>query len=1113
LRGLDKEVNIGDLCFQPCRLTRLPDLAFLPNRPLGMSVKDDDTRLIEAGFPCHQVGAETQRERGASSALPPLYFLHVWWARRPLTPSRAAILASMLPAGTDPEWFLRQLGIEKRVVEINGQQWTLTGKVLEKVQKVEKGEEALLFDRQVLNLLKKEDERRAKNLKIIAQLNNSDPSLKNDPVLLRWEAESEPVPEPWPDEGDDLPVVRVAADPAHVNERITFAKTDRVKAVLGEAIKWDPQDLYGYSRAFTNFPAQVLETKVVLDPTAGGGSIPFEALRLGHKVIANELNPVASIILHATLDFPARFGPGLEKDIQYWGDKLLSHVSDQMADVSPFSSLQRQEKEHLREHCKKHLEVIPQFDIAEYDQTGLLYCRQVTCPHCGGEAPLLNTCWLSKESGKQWGVKIVTDGKKRNGKVRFETYRISDSMSTGREDPNFATVNHGVGLCIHCRQAIDANEIKTQARGGPSLGRWKDLLYCVVATRFQPKLDRQGKPQRYKSGQKAGQIKTKKVRFFRPPNERDLAALEEAQKRLNENWDRWDAEGLIPTESIPQGNDMRPAIYGMTRWCDMFTPRQLLGHLTLVEELNRLKPQIISRLGQDKGRAVMTYLQFVIDKGLDFNSKQTIWIPQRSVIGHTFTRHDFSLKWTFSEMIFSGPFSGVHWALSQIIDAYSAITKLIWSDCSSPPDVDIHNCTGAYMPHIAKQSVDLICIDPPYYNNVQYAELSDYFYVWEKRTLQDLYPDYFARRLTNKRDEAVANPNRDGGSKAAKATYEQMMADIFNECRRVLKDGGLLTLMFTHKSKEAWEALTKALIENGWSITSSFPIESEASRTIHLNEKAVAISSVFITCRKRVSDSNESATWAGFGGTGVQQRIRKAVKEGLVEFRSLKLNPVDKMVASYGRALKVLSQQWPVLDGDEEVGPIRVMNEASRVVAENQIQRLTNGRLKVEDLSPETAMALTLYGIYGLNGLPYDEALNLSRSLNIRLEIKIGGYSAEGRFIGINTKAGSRQRARLAAAEETGFHAPLIRGGSKLRLARPEERNARRLASPQTEWDILHGMIMAYREGDIPVARGYLARHAGGKQELIKNLVNVWAAEMTDEDLRREAMAIAFGLK
>jgi len=1075
----------------------------------------DDLRLIEAGFPCHQVGAETQRERGASSALPPLYFLHVWWARRPLTPSRAAILASLLPADTDPDWFLRQLGIEKRIVEINGQQWTLTGKLLEKVRKGREGQEVLPVDAPVLKLLAKEDERRAKNREIIAQFKIADLSFANDAVVVRWDAESKPIPKPWPEEGDELPVSAVAGDPAHVNERIAFAKSDSVKKALGEPIKWSPEDLYGYSRAFADHPEPTFQSKVILDPTAGGGSIPFEALRLGHRVIANELNPVASVILHATLDYPARFGPALEKDIHCWGNKLVEHVSKEMADVTPFSPLPAQERLHLREHCKRCPEVTSEFDVPEYDQTGLLFCRQVTCPHCGGEAPLLNTFWLSKESGKQWGVRIVTDGKARNGKVRFETYRVSSGKGPKGEDPDLATVNKAVGMCIHCRHAINAEEIKAQARGESPVGTWKDRLYCVVAVRFQPKLDKNGKPQRYKSDDKAGQIKTEKVRFFRPPNERDLAAIAKAGKRLQENWDRWDAEGLIPTESIPLAHKTKePLRAGMKRWCDMFTPRQLLGHVTLVEELNRLKPRILDELGEEKGRAVVTYLQFAIDKGVDYNSRQTRWEYTRGVIKGTFGRHDYSLKWTFGEMIFSGPNSGAAWGLAQIMDSYKGLAEL-----QQRVNLDNHNPisfvhgTAAHLPEISDRSVDIVCMDPPYYNNVQYAELSDYFYVWQRRTLTDLYPDYFTRRLTNKQDEAVANPDRDGGSAKAKETYEYVMGDIFAECRRVVKDHGLMTLMFTHKSQDAWETITRSLIESSWNITACVPVESETQQGIHTKNTASAISSVFIACRKRLSEVGEPDTWTGFGGTGVQQRIRQAVEEGLEDFKALKLNPVDEMVASYGRALRVLSEQWPVLDGDEPVGPVRAMNEASRVVAENQIRRITNGRLKVQDLSPEAAMALTLYGIYGLGEVPYDDALNLSRSLNIRLEGKTGGYEAEGRFIGINTQATSGRRARAAAAEETGFHAPLIRKGSKLRLARPDERNARRLDHPQTEWDILHGLVMAYRKGDIPVARAYLARHGEGKEGLFKDLVDVWAAEMADENLRKEAQALAFGLK
>ncbi len=416
------------------------------------------------------------------------------------------------------------------------------------------------------------------------------------------------------------------------------------------------------------------------------------------------------------------------------------------------------------------------------------------------------------------------------------------------------------------------------------------------------------------------------------------------------------------------------------------------------------------------------------------------------------------------------------------------------------------------MPGVSDNSVDLICMDPPYYNNVQYAELSDYFYVWQKRILADLYPHCFKRRLTDKQSEAVANPDRDGGNKKAHAAYEDMMAEIFKECRRVVKPLGIMTLMFTHKSQDAWEALTRSLIENNWIISAAFPVESEFTNSQHIMNNASAASSIFIACRKRMGQSDEPALWTGFGGSGVQQRIQKAVAEGLTDFAPLKLNPVDEMVAAYGRALRVLSEQWPVIDGDQEVGPVRAMNEASRVVAENQIRRITGGRLTVADLLPEAAMAVTLFGIYRLAEFPYDEALNISKSLSTALENKTGGYEAKGRFIGYAAQAGSR-RSRGMKAEEIGFHAPLVRKGAKLRLARPEERHEARLNHPQTEWDVLAGVIMAFRQGDIPVARAYLDRHAEGKYPLVLALLEVWAAEMPDETLQKEARAIVFGLQ
>ncbi len=1080
-------------------------------------MKLNDQRLIERGFPCHQVGAETGRERDTGKA-PPVNRLHVWWARRPLTPSRAAIVASLDSADTDPDAFLRQLGIEKVQALVNGVPWTLTGPILERIERNGDGTEYLPVDEFVLKKLEDEEERRAENRQLISLLKSKNNRFDNDPVINRLSQESEGFLESKPETGSVLSVIRVAGDPAHVKARIDFASSSFVKDVLGKEIKWSVEDLYGYQRAFTNETECQNTGFTVLDPTAGGGSIPFEALRLGHKVIANELNPVASTILYATLDYPAHFGVDLVDDIALWGQRLLDSVQQELKEFYPFSLLPKDERNLLKAKLAKCPEIFDEFDVPEYDHVGLVYARQVTCPHCGGEAPLLNTCWLSKEQKDPWGVRIVVDGQKRNGKVTFETYRVQKGRGPQGEDPNFATVNKGTGLCVHCRQAITGEEIKAQARGESPHGRWSDRLYAVVAVRFEPKLDKQGQPQRFKTGPQKGEIKTQKIRFFRAPNEKDLEALQRAEARLKEKWDAWEAEGLIPTERIPEGNDMRPVYYGMPRWCDLFTPRQLLGHLTMAEGLNRLKPRILAELGEERGRAVITYLQLAMDKGLDYNSRQTRWEYTRGVVKGTFGRHDFSLKWTFGEMIFTGPNSGAAWGLSQIIDAYKGIAELakpVHERLSGSSDLPltILNGTAAHMPQISDQSVDLICMDPPYYNNVQYAELSDYFYVWQKRTLKDLYPDFFHRRLTGKNEEAVANPVRDGSAQKAKKEYERIMADIFRECRRVLKDEGVMTLMFTHKTQEAWETLATSLIEAGWTLTASFPVESESSASLHQKDMASAASSIFIACRKREEGDALPAFWKGIGGRGVQNRIGEAVREGLKEFEPLQLNPVDEMVACYGRALHVLSEHWPVMDGDESVGPLRAMLEASRVVAEHQVRRITGGRLSVQDLDAETAMVLTLFGVFGLSPFSYDEALSLSRSLNIALAGKPAGYRVEGRMIGINQEAGgSSRRSRGAAAEEAGYHAPLVRSGSKLRIARPEERNEKRLRQPQTDWDLLQGLIQDYRRGGAPVAHKYLEQHGGGNPQRVIDLLGVWAAEVPEEKLGKEAETLRYDL-
>jgi putative DNA methylase len=439
-------------------------------------------RLIERGFPCHQVGAETQRERDTGKA-PPTHRLHVWWARRPLTPSRAAILASLAPPDLSPDDFLRQLGIAQRVAEVGNDAWVLTGDLLPRIRRKEDETEVLPVDAFVLSRFEREQARRMKALRIAEKLERADPTFANDPVLARWKHDCHPLLRQWVREGSELAVELRSGDPALVAERIEFAKSKAVRAAYGGVLKWDPEDLYGYERAYTNSITGQPNELVVLDPTAGGGSIPFEALRLGHRVIANELNPVATAILYATLDYPARFGQGLIDHIREWGERLVHKVEKATAPFVAFSELPEQEREYLRHRLKNCPEVMSIFDVPEHDHIGQLFCRQVICPTCGGEAPLLNSCWLAKEDDEPWGVRVVTDGRKRGGKVRFETYRIVAGRGPNGEDPDFATVadgrrrgarstEGGATGCIALRQSASSrSSMRTVAPSAPRAAR------------------------------------------------------------------------------------------------------------------------------------------------------------------------------------------------------------------------------------------------------------------------------------------------------------------------------------------------------------------------------------------------------------------------------------------------------------------------------------------------------------------------------------------------------------------------------------------------------------------------------------------------------------------
>jgi adenine-specific DNA methylase len=286
------------------------------------------------------------------------------------------------------------------------------------------------------------------------------------------------------------------------------------------------------------------------------------------------------------------------------------------------------------------------------------------------------------------------------------------------------------------------------------------------------------------------------------------------------------ARGIYPSEQFLDcyRRNMRDCIdqYGFNYWTDFFSPRQLLGHCTSVEVFHELVDEIRQRHEGDVpelDRAALAYLAIALDKLLNYNSRKSVWMPTREVVANTFNRHDFSFCWSHCEMAPTIAGLGYDWAIEQTGKALEELVELAGPEHVDEPLFGNPKKSGTLLVTLgsgdalatADASVDCVVIDPPYYDNVTYSELSDFFYVWLKRTAGLMFPDAFASYLTDKDREAIANPFRFRDKKQARKLagrdYQERMAAIFTECRRVVKPHGVMTVMFTHKASGAWDAL------------------------------------------------------------------------------------------------------------------------------------------------------------------------------------------------------------------------------------------------------------------------------------------------------------------
>lgn len=855
--------------------------------------------LAEDWLPMAELGIESQRERAAASALPPLSFLHVWWARRPLVASAGVVLAGLLPMWT-PELAAAFPGATQLDTEEHYRAWLkrLTG-------------------------------------------------IWGDPIKAR--------------KAYDLAVSTGVRIPNPYTYKQAFR--NHLDGAQLRLLKQILERTWG-------------ESPLVADVTAGGGSIPFAAARLGLRTYANDLNGVAAAILRSGVQYPAHYGPELLADLEKWGGLLAARVQQRMSAFFPSSSGEQ---------------------VATY-----IWAHTVACPRTGKPVPLVPDWTLRSEKGKEVAIRLVAQ---RNGRTLLKP---EFEVTRGKEidfDPKVGTVKRGDALSPWDDQVIDESYIKEEAQAS----RMTATLYAVVT--------------RLPDG----------TRHFRIPNETDLRAIQEAGNALDELLPKWTAADVLPVEELAEkgdrGRSSRPRLFGIRTFADMYMPRQLLGHGMFVEEYRKLIPEVRAAMPEERSQAVLTLLGTMQGKALTYNAKLARWDPTRQKMANVFQRHDFSFKWTFAE--FEGGALN-DFAVSQLLDAYKGLANLMaLTGCDAmtgePMDREIVVSQGnaADLPELADGSVTHLCMDPPYYDNVMYAELSDFFYVWEKRTIGLVAPDLFPADLADKENEAVANASRFAhmGKRMrslADADYEAKMTAIFTEARRVLRDNGVLTVMFTHKRAEAWDTLGMGLLTAGFTIEASWPVNTEAEHSLHQSGVNSAASTIMLVCRKRDLTSSDAR---GVYLEDIEGEVRQAAREAVTRFRADGIDGVDLLLSAYGPTLSVVSQHWPVhVSEADDDGRARLLRpEEALTVARAEIVRIQRARLVGHpiEFDPLTDFVVAFWDVIKDATATFDEGR--------RLALAVGGLDIDElqRAKILVKKAGTvrlldpRERLRAHAGEDT----------------------------------------------------------------------------------------------
>ncbi len=640
------------------------------------------------------------------------------------------------------------------------------------------------------------------------------------------------------------------------------------------------------------------ETPLLVDPFAGGGSIPFEALRIGCDAFASDLNPVSCLILRAMLEDIPRNGPKLAAELRRTGSEIKTLAEKELAGFYP-----------------------PDMDGAR--PIAYIWARTVRCesPNCGAEIPLAHSFWLSKKTGRrralQWKV-----GRPKKGppEVVFNVFEPKQG-----EDVPRGTVTRAKATCPACDKVLPPERVRAQLaahRGGADVefdaagGRVGGARLLAVVTR--------------KDGE-AG-------RRYRLPTSRDYQAVRKAMRRLEEVEKEKLPNGLsvVPDEPSPAGGGSGAGRafsvqkYGMMTWGDLFTARQKVALATLAR---------LIRSQSSADSALLSALAF--DRVSMSDMSCTRWNAVAEKMQHTFGRQALPIVWNFAEVVATADAPG-NWE-----SGYELVAEVAEaSQCVGTGHVQAADAVANPLPDA---SASVWFTDPPYYDAIPFADLSDFFFVWLKRTLpgHSLLRDPLDPHnpLTPKTAEIILDETKKYDSRPKdRGLFEERMTLAFAEARRVLREDGVGALFFAHKTTEGWEALLSGMIRGGWTITGSWPIATEMETRLRARESAALATSIQLVCRPRPNHAGVG-DWAD-----VMRELPSRIGGWMERLQNEGIRGADLVFACIGPAMEIYSRYSKVEAADGRAVKLdEFLGKVWEVLGQSALQRVLGGPGKGEE--------------------------------------------------------------------------------------------------------------------------------------------------------------------